>query len=247
MTIKPIQNTTTASNPTIILDSKTSENKLQQSLIEAKIQRENQIQKDLKNKNFWYSFFVFLDKLVAVLIVVLLISLLFIFNFTRVDGISMANTYKTGDRLMINIIDRDFKRNEVITLYSDKEDLGFPISNSINTMIQFSQKKRTILVKRVIALQNEEVEVINGKVVIYNNQNPNGFILDDSSFAKNDWICSRDDGIVQPGSAQKNYQRTKIKNDEVFVMGDNRGCSQDSRFYGPFNKKSVLGKVVFKF
>jgi signal peptidase I len=172
-------------------------------------------------------------------LIVLLVMLVFVFNHTVVNGDSMRNTYQTGDRLVINLVDRNFARGEIVTVFSDNKGAGF-IPNSLNTIWQVFIGQRTILVKRVIGLPGEEIEIIDKKVVIYNSNYPKGFVLEEK-YAKNDWICKQ--GAPLP---ETSYAKYKIPENSYFVMGDNRGCSQDSRFYKAFSKESILGKVVLK-
>jgi signal peptidase I len=207
-------------------------------------------------------FFKILDYVILIVLSLVSIILLFCLNMTMVDGISMANTYKTGDFLVLDIISRKFERGDIITVFNDNKDLGFPISNSINTLFQVRKREgveeckeigemvktkceRIILVKRVIAVGGEEIEMNEKKITVFNDKNPNGIILEEP-YAKNDWLCAFDSGDVRQGSAMSSFPRKKIPNGEFFVMGDNRGCSQDSRYYGSFKERSMLGKVIKK-
>jgi signal peptidase I len=82
------------------------------------------------------------------------------------------------------------------------------------------------LVKRVIGLPGETVSSANGHVVI------NGKPLIEP------WLVK---GTLTVGITSQ-----KIPAGELFVMGDNRSDSQDSRFFGPIHQSLVVGRVVMK-
>jgi signal peptidase I len=44
-----------------------------------------------------------------------------------------------------------------------------------------------------------------------------------------------------------NFKSVTLGSDEFFVVGDNRGSSADSRFFGPVSSSLILGKVVFRY
>ncbi|HPS21580.1 MAG TPA: signal peptidase I [Candidatus Paceibacterota bacterium] len=85
-------------------------------------------------------------------------------------------------------------------------------------------------IKRIIGLPNEIVDIKNGKVTITNEENPEGFEIDDS-FIKN---ISKDIGHYE------------LQDDEYFVLGDNRTNSSDSRFWGPVPKKLLVGRAFLR-
>jgi signal peptidase I len=84
-------------------------------------------------------------------------------------------------------------------------------------------------IKRVIGLPGETVEVINGKVRIYNKEHENGFVLDERMYLDQDYTPLTD---------------TKtLKEDEYYLMGDNRAASLDSRSFGPVKRSFIVGRV----
>ena len=78
------------------------------------------------------------------------------------------------------------------------------------------------LIKRVIGLPNEEIEYIDNKLYI------NGKLVKDKY-----------------GKGNTNDFKLKVNDNSYYVLGDNREDSLDSRFYGSFNKKKILGKTSF--
>ena len=87
------------------------------------------------------------------------------------------------------------------------------------------------LIKRIIALPGETVRIDeNGEVLI------NGEIIEDP-FVK-ETITQDMRGLA--------VNTITLKDNEYFVMGDNRNASTDSRTIGPIQKKQIIGKVRVK-
>lgn len=183
----------------------------------------------------------------VLLIVALIIAFLamFVFNSTNVEGISMENTLRDKDKLITEIFTRSYQRKDIVILFADNQGQGFVIPNLFNTLFQATKANRVIYVKRVIALPGESIEVKNKDVIIYNSEFPNGFILQED-YAKNDYICTTG-GIPQRSGNPVDFARTEVPEGSYFVMGDNRGCSKDSRILKSITKDSIIGRVVIKF
>lgn len=84
------------------------------------------------------------------------------------------------------------------------------------------------IIKRVIGLPGESVMYEEGKLYI------NGKCVEDSYSL----------------SKTKDFDNIVLKEDEYFVLGDNREVSKDSRMIGPVKKEQILGKtrlVIFPF
>ncbi len=82
------------------------------------------------------------------------------------------------------------------------------------------------LIKRVIALPGETVSTQNGQVYI------DGRPLDEP--------------YLPAGTVTDNLPPTKVPPGTVFVMGDNRGDSRDSRFFGPIDKNLIVGRAFVR-
>ncbi len=93
-------------------------------------------------------------------------------------------------------------------------------------------QKKSYVVKRVVGLPGERITVKNGKMLVYNKEYPNGFEPD----ALFKWTAKLE------GSEFFNIDIT-LKDSELFVVGDHRNESIDSRFYGPVNTNEVVGRV----
>ena len=92
---------------------------------------------------------------------------------------------------------------------------------------------KTRLVKRIMALPNSKIYVDDYAVFI--NDQPVSLELQAlANWDKNKYEC-------------RYSEIYETKNEEYFLMGDNRCNSEDSRSLGPFIKKDIIGKLVYKF
>ncbi len=153
-----------------------------------------------------HSFFAWLFVLVEVVGVLALIFLLVLFP-VRVSGSSMAPTLLQGEILLI---DR-------LTLFLRSPRRG-------DLVIFENPSTGEELIKRVVALPGETVDLVNGVVYI------DGRMLDESTYSP---------------SAGEDYAPIVVPEDAVFVLGDDRKGSLDSRDpgLGCVPLKSLDGKV----
>ena len=157
--------------------------------------------------------------IVGIIVLVKLIQGFLIQPFI-VDGGSMLPTYHNQEFLLVDKLSYRFqepKRGDVMIfkLYED------------NT----SPYQGKHLIKRVIGLPGERVVVRNGVTTIYNEANPNGFVIDEPYVAYKDM--------------QKNTDVT-LDDRHYFMMGDNRTQSYDSRDWGPLDRENIKGQVLFR-
>jgi signal peptidase I len=89
------------------------------------------------------------------------------------------------------------------------------------------QKSSSIFVKRVVAGPGDYVSIVNGHVI------RNGVREADSYIAP----CASDDACNFPTPV-------RVPAGEYYLLGDNRGVSDDSRFWGPVPRAWIIGTVV---
>ena len=148
---------------------------------------------------------------------VLTAIIIFFIRPTVVYGPSMEPSYYDREYLLISkayVYAKGLDRGDVIIF---------------KTHLKLDNGSEKNLIKRVVGVAGDTVEITDGKVII------NGTAIEESytdgslteSFGENKWM---------------------VGEDEVFVLGDNRDNSKDSRFedVGLVNKKTIMGKVMLR-
>lgn len=95
----------------------------------------------------------------------------------------------------------------------------------------------TILVKRCIARAGQTVDLVDGRVVV------DGTPLDEP------YVSGQATNPITrklPGVEPFDYPLT-VPEGKIWVMGDNRGNSLDSRYFGPVDTSTVIARAVFTF
>jgi signal peptidase I len=133
------------------------------------------------------------------------------FQVARVEGQSMAPTLADQDRLIVNKFAYRFNDPQIGDI----------------VMLYYPNKPEKSFVKRVIAAENDQVRIVDGKV--YRND-----VLMDDSFVPLEYRSHDDWG---PEVIPEGY---------YFVMGDHRNNSSDSRHWRFVPKKYIIGKVQLR-
>jgi signal peptidase I len=157
---------------------------------------------------------------IIVIGVALLVAFLvrtFVLAHFVVDGTSMYSTLNTGDRVFVNKLSyrlHDPNRGDVVVLH------------------EIHGAAERDLIKRVIALPGEEIEIESCVVLIDGRRLQEPYL---------------DPTVVTPGNCGPDYGPLVIPDDHVFVMGDNRAGSQDSRVLGPIGEDQLVGRAFVVF
>lgn len=171
---------------------------------------------------------------IAILVIAPLIALsltMFVFQSYEVDGPSMETTLQDKDRLIVYKLPKTIAR---ITGSNYQPKRGEIVIFTRQDSAEFGSTKPRQLVKRVIALPGERVVVKGGSITVYNQENPEGFNPDEiDPYGEVITTTSGDVDVVVP-------------EDSVFVCGDNRPQSLDSRAFGPVPMKDLVGKLTLR-
>lgn len=163
---------------------------------------------------------------IAVLILVSLINGFGLQSY-EVFGHSMEPTLQPGDRLIISKFGRTFARISGGTYIPERGDIVVFQDPRGSSELQ--------LIKRVIGLSGERIVLEDGRVTIYNQENPDGFEPEQALGIDLEHTSGRVDIMVPEG--------------EIFVIGDNRqpGGSLDSRNeLGTVPLDAVVGTLVLR-
>ncbi len=149
----------------------------------------------------------------------------FVFEPIKVDGRSMDRTLKDGEVVYCSKVEYLFSEPQrgdvIICRFPDRNKTLFNVGGSL------SVKSHTLFVKRLVALPHDTVAILEGKLYV------------------NDQLVEDPENMGSLPYA--NYKRTTLKDNEYFVIGDNRGNSHDSRAedVGPLTRDDIVGKVDF--
>ena len=169
-------------------------------------------------------------KVFVVSAIVILLFVNFVAHPVRVDGRSMYPTLKDGEFGFTNVggvLLNGVERGDIVVVTMEEEG------------------QKTHWVKRVIGLPGDTVSCVNDVVYI------NGKVLDETKYIDPDYRQSLVDKFGYfnkvPNADNTNvldFEEVILKDDEYYVMGDNRPYSKDSRYVGPVKKSQIFAKKM---
>ena len=133
-----------------------------------------------------------------------------------VRGASMAPNFDDGEYLIVDEL-------------SSKTKLR-PLQRGDVVIFRYPVDPTQYYIKRVVGLPSERVRVANGTVMIFTAEFPRGVILDEAAYLP---TTERTEGVTD----------LTLKENEVFVLGDNRDHSSDSRAWGALPLDLVVGRA----
>ena len=160
---------------------------------------------------------------------------------------SMKPTIQEGDRVVVNKLAYDLK---VPFTTIDIVKWGDPKRGDI--VVLFSPVDGTRLVKRVVAVPGDKVEMkenqlfVNGQLakqspiaIVSSEDSGSAYVLDEDLLGHNHRM------MVTPDiPAVRSFGPTTVPEGHYFVLGDNRDNSNDSRFIGFIERRRIVGKAV---
>ena len=171
---------------------------------------------------------------------------MYILRVSNVVGKSMCNTYQGGERVVLSKLPYIFgepQRGDIIIFDSSLEEKNFfegfaesCSSNMLTQMFMDEEKKSEVIgryyIKRIVAVEGDTISIKDNQVYL------NGELLDETYLS---------DDITADYRLYEGMSWT-VGKDEVFVMGDNRNGSTDSRSHlvGPVDEREILGKAVLR-
>lgn len=157
----------------------------------------------------------------------------FLFQPFFVQGSSMEPNFEDGQYLVVSEFGYKQTALDMTTRFHYTVVPFKSINRQEVVVFKYPKNPEQFFIKRVIALPKEAVEIRKGKVVLYNQTHPEGFVLDESGYLGGDVLT-------------QDMARVVLGDDEYFVMGDNRMFSYDSRGFGPLKKSMLIGRVLLR-
>jgi signal peptidase I len=146
----------------------------------------------------------------------------------------MEPTLKIDDRVLVvkdTIVQLDIASGDIVVFYNNDSEHSISFFQEYIDGLQIwkisdiDSQKNTAIIKRVVGVGGDTVEILENGEVFVNN----------SRFT----IFDIDEGV--------NFKRETflIPENEIFVLGDNRPNSQDSRYIGTIPIENVIGKAIY--
>ncbi len=187
----------------------------------------------MKNNRFFGVLYCEIISFIELIIITLfLMTMIFtyVLRIATVNGDSMKNTLISGDRLITTAFCNSPEQGDIVIIYA-----GDAVTLDENRNLEVNKGLRKTLVKRVIAVEGQTVDIDFERGSVY----VDSVMLDESYITG---LTHMDEGAFTgqyPVTVPKGY---------VFVLGDNRQVSKDSRSseLGFVAVKNITGKVLMR-
>ncbi|MCW3062892.1 MAG: signal peptidase [Solirubrobacterales bacterium] len=186
----------------------------------------------------------FIELLVIVAVAVGLAFLIqaFVVKPYRIPSPSMEPTLKVGQRVLVSRIGTHFGNpgiGDIVVFHPPQgADPQQPVCGNLTEGtiggapcgISTPQRSSQTFIKRVVAGPGDTVRIIDGHAIVNGKRQKDNYIAPCQSAGS----CTFPKTITIPSG-------------EYFMMGDNRGRSDDSRFWGPVPKRWIIGGAFFTY
>jgi len=163
--------------------------------------------------------------LIGSALVIAIVIKTFLFQAFYIPSESMKPALNVGDRVLVNKLSyslHDVHRGDIVVFTTPPK-------------AKDADGKIKDLVKRVIALPDETLQTHSGHVYI------NGRALQEPYLKSGVQTCA-----PNSGASCVDLPPMKIPAGDVFVMGDNRTASKDSRYFDAIKESSIVGRVFVR-
>lgn len=181
------------------------------------------------------SFLAELPILVVVALVVAVLIKTFLVQAFYIPSLSMVPTLETGDRVLVNKLAYrvgDVSPGDVVVFDSpfapeeDGESVWEMVTKNVLESLGLQIAVAQDFIKRVVAVGGDTVEVRDNR--LYVNE------------------AAVDEPYLAPSTSMPDFGPEIVPDGMVFVMGDNRSRSQDSRRFGPIPEESIVGQAFIR-
>lgn len=176
------------------------------------------MEKPLDQKNNQWSWKEFFSFAFLILIIVLPIRI-FVAQPFVVSGASMEPVFHTGEYIIV-----DQLTYKIFHEPKRGDIVIFKVENPETHQVN------KFLIKRIVGLPNEIIRINGHEISIKKPDEENFQVLEE-------------DYINKPFQS---FLEVEIKEDEFFVLGDNRSNSIDSRYFGSIEKSSIIGRAFLR-
>ena len=167
--------------------------------------------------------------IVGALLVAFLIKT-FLMQAYYIPSSSMTPALQVGDRVLVNKLSYEFgevSRGDLVVFKRTEANTG----------------NKTDLIKRVIATEGEVLEISGGEIFITEKGGKDRKLLVEPYLAEG--VTTQ--GFAFEGLCPESEANTcLIPENFIFVMGDNRSGSRDSRYFGPVNTDDIVGRAFIR-
>lgn len=153
-------------------------------------------------------------KVVVISLAIIIPTRYFLIQPFYVKGASMEPNFHNHEYLIIDEISYRFREPE----------------RGETVVFKYPRDPNQYFIKRIVGLPGEKVQIDQGKVIIYNEENPDGALLDESLYLQT-LVKTVGNLVVELGD------------DQYYLLGDNRNASLDSRNFGPVEDDLIIGRT----
>lgn len=135
-----------------------------------------------------------------------------------VKGASMEPTFHDREYLLIDEISYRFQQ---------------PQRGEV-IVFRYPQDPKEFFIKRIIGLPGETLRFTSGDIYLQDKSNNSWTKINESYLPTSDQTFALEDKEVT------------LSDEEYYVLGDNRGHSRDSRYFGPLHRRYFIGRVMLR-